>query len=92
VDAERLLVEAAFQAERMDATEECVRLESHLRQFRDIVAAGGPVGRKLNFLTQEMNREANTIGAKANDVAVSREVISMKEEIEILREQVQNVE
>jgi len=92
VDSDRILVEAAFQAERMDCTEECVRLASHFDQFESMLLEGGAVGRKLNFLLQEMNREANTIGSKANDVAVAREVIQIKEELEILREQVQNLE
>lgn len=92
VDQDRLLIEASFQAERMDATEECTRLDSHLDQFKEVLEAGGQVGRKLNFLLQEMNREANTIGSKANDVSVAREVIQLKEEIEILREQIQNLE
>lgn len=92
VDEERLILEAAHQAERMECTEECVRLRSHIEQFQQLLKEGGPVGRKLNFLLQEMNREANTIGAKANDVAIAREVIQLKEEIEIVREQVQNIE
>ena len=92
VDPERLVLEAAFAAERMDCTEECVRLVSHIDQFSEMLEQGGAVGRKLNFLLQEMNREANTIGAKANDVAVAREVIQIKEDVEILREQIQNLE
>jgi uncharacterized protein (TIGR00255 family) len=92
VDSERLVLEAAFQAERMDCTEECVRLRSHVDQMEELLADGEAAGRKLNFLTQEMNREANTIGSKANDTAVSRHVIRLKEEIEIIREQIQNVE
>jgi len=92
VDEDRLLLEAAFQAERMDCTEECVRLGSHLDQFLGLLDTGGAVGRKLNFLLQEMNRETNTIGSKANDAAISRTVIQLKEEIEILREQIQNLE
>ncbi len=92
VDNERLLVEAAFQAERMDCTEECVRLRSHVDQFETLINGDEPVGRKLNFLSQEMNREANTIGSKANDVEIAREVIGLKEEIEIVREQIQNIE
>ncbi|HYV51457.1 MAG TPA: YicC/YloC family endoribonuclease [Dongiaceae bacterium] len=92
VDEERLTLEAAFQAERMDCTEECVRLRSHLDQTAMCLAEGGPVGRKLNFIAQEMHREANTIGAKAQDTVIATQVIVLKEEIEILREQVQNVE
>jgi uncharacterized protein (TIGR00255 family) len=92
VDKDRLLVEAAFQAERMDCTEETVRLRSHIEQLNELLAEGGAVGRKLNFLAQEMHREANTIGSKANDSLIAREVIRLKEEIEIVREQVQNIE
>ncbi len=92
VDMDRLAVEAGFQAERMDCTEETVRLRSHVDQFRDTIKKGGSVGRKLNFLTQEMNREANTIGSKSYDSTISHEVIGLKEEIEILREQIQNIE
>lgn len=92
VDEERLLIEAAIQADRMDCTEECVRLRSHIDQFEALLGEGGPVGRKFNFLTQEMNREANTIGSKANDVSIARDTIQLKEEIEIVREQVQNIE
>ncbi len=92
VDEDRILIEAAFQADRMDCTEETVRLRSHIDQFDSLIREGGAVGRKLNFLTQEMNREANTIGSKANDSAVARHVIQLKEEIEILREQIQNLE
>jgi uncharacterized protein (TIGR00255 family) len=91
-DPDRILIEAALQADRMDCTEECVRLASHFDQFRDLLTDGDAPGRKLNFLLQEMNREANTIGSKGNDLSVAREVIAIKEEIEILREQVQNIE
>jgi uncharacterized protein (TIGR00255 family) len=76
----------------MDCTEECVRLRSHLEQTEICIAEGGPVGRKLNFIAQEMHREANTIGAKSQDTLIATQVIVLKEEIEILREQVQNVE
>lgn len=92
VDPERLVLEAAFQAERMDCTEECVRLRSHIDQMEELLRDGEAAGRKLNFLTQEMNRESNTIGSKANDTAIARHVIQLKEEIEIVREQIQNVE
>lgn len=92
VEEERILTEAAYMAERMDCTEECVRLVSHCDQFDELLDSGEAIGRKLNFLLQEMNREANTIGSKGNDVAVARDVIQLKEEIEILREQVQNIE
>ena len=92
VDNDRLLVEAAFQAERMDCTEECVRLVSHFDQFDGMISDDSSVGRKLNFLMQEMNREVNTIGSKASDADIAKDVILLKEEIEIIREQVQNIE
>jgi uncharacterized protein (TIGR00255 family) len=72
--------------------EETVRLRSHIQQFRDMVAQGSPIGRKLDFLIQEMNRETNTIGSKANDLELSTVCVEMKAELEKLREQVQNVE
>lgn len=88
----RLEQELAIFADRSDITEEGARLKSHLGQFRAILAEGGPHGRKLDFLLQEMSREANTIGAKAADVAISLEVVALKAELERIREQVQNVE
>ena len=92
MDPARIAQEVALLADRLDCTEECVRLSAHLDQFRGLIEGEELAGRKLNFLLQEMNREANTIGSKANDVEVQRAVIVMKEEIERLREQVQNVE
>jgi uncharacterized protein (TIGR00255 family) len=92
VDPYRLAQEVALMADRLDCTEECVRLAAHLEQFRHLIEGDELAGRKLNFLLQEMNREANTIGSKSNDVEITRGVIVMKEEIERLREQVQNVE
>jgi uncharacterized protein (TIGR00255 family) len=89
---ERLLKEVVYFAERSDITEELTRLQSHFRQFDDCRKSGQPVGRILDFLAQEMNREANTIGAKANDSAISREVVKLKAEVERFREQAQNVE
>jgi uncharacterized protein (TIGR00255 family) len=88
----RLETEIVLFADRSDCTEECVRLESHLQMFRELIAAPEPAGRKLNFLLQEMNREANTIGSKAQDIEIARDVIGLKEEIEKIREQVQNFE
>ncbi len=88
----RLEAEAVLFVDRTDCTEECIRLRSHLEQFRELVRAPEPAGRKLNFLLQEMNREANTIGSKAQDVSIARDVIVIKEEIERIREQVQNFE
>jgi uncharacterized protein (TIGR00255 family) len=92
VDPARIAQEIALLADRLDCTEECVRLSAHLDQFRSLIASPELAGRKLNFLLQEMNREANTIGSKGNDVEIARAVIVIKEELERLREQVQNVE
>jgi len=92
MDPIRIAQEVALLADRLDCTEECVRLAAHLDQFRHLIESAELAGRKLNFLLQEMNREANTIGSKANDVEIGRAVIVMKEEIERIREQVQNVE
>jgi uncharacterized protein (TIGR00255 family) len=92
MDPIRIAQEVALLADRLDCTEECVRLAAHLDQFRHLVENSELAGRKLNFLLQEMNREANTIGSKANDVEIGHAVIVMKEEIERIREQVQNVE
>jgi uncharacterized protein (TIGR00255 family) len=92
MDPIRIAQEVALMVDRLDCTEECVRLAAHLDQFRSLIEGPELAGRKLNFLLQEMNREANTIGSKSNDVDVTRAVIVIKEEIERLREQVQNVE
>jgi uncharacterized protein (TIGR00255 family) len=92
MDPIRIAQEVAMMADRLDCTEECVRLAAHIDQFRALIEGQELAGRKLNFLLQEMNREANTIGAKSNDVDMTRAVIVVKEEIERLREQVQNVE
>jgi uncharacterized protein (TIGR00255 family) len=92
MDPIRIAQEVALLADRLDCTEECVRLAAHLDQFKHLIEGTELAGRKLNFLLQEMNREANTIGSKANDVEIGHAVIVMKEEIERIREQVQNVE
>ena len=91
-DEARILTEAAIFADKIAVDEETVRLHSHIAQFRDMLRGGGPVGRKLDFLVQEMNRETNTIGSKCNDLAVSNAVVDMKAEIEKIREQIQNLE
>ena len=91
-DDERLLREVLLFADRSDITEELTRLESHFGQFDDCLKKKEPVGRTLDFLSQEMNREINTIGSKANDAAISRLVVTLKTELEKFREQVQNVE
>lgn len=92
VDMQRIEQEVALMAEKCDVTEECVRFKSHNEQFLSALEEGGPVGKRLTFLLQEMNREANTIGAKASDARISQKVIFLKEEIEKIREQVQNIE
>jgi len=91
-DDERLLKEVVLFADRSDITEELTRLASHFTQFADCCKSREPVGRTLDFLAQEMNREINTIGSKANDAAISREVVTLKAELERFREQAQNVE
>ena len=92
IDEARLLTEAAIFADKVAVDEETVRLHSHLGQLRELLGTGGAVGRKLDFLIQEFNREANTIGSKCSDVEITRRVVDMKAEIEKIREQVQNLE
>lgn len=92
VDESRLAAEVAIFADRADISEEIVRLNSHLEQLEQILSAGGAVGRKLDFLVQEMNREINTIGSKANDLVITNAVVNAKSELEKIREQVQNIE
>ncbi|QXE88993.1 YicC family protein [Geomonas subterranea] len=89
---ERLVQEVAVMADKCDVTEELVRLESHLRQFDETLAKSEPVGRKLDFLLQEINREVNTIGSKGNDAQMAALVVELKAELEKIREQVQNIE
>jgi len=92
VDEGRLIQEIAFLAERRDIQEELIRLESHVAQFQETLAGSSPVGRKLEFLLQEMLRETNTIGVKAGDLDISQAVVAVKGLLERLREQVQNIE
>lgn len=92
VDESRLATEVAFFADRASIEEELVRLYSHFSQFEASLTSNDPIGRKLDFLMQEMNREVNTIGSKANDLAISRSVVEAKSELEKIREQVQNIE
>jgi uncharacterized protein (TIGR00255 family) len=92
IDEQRLQLEIVLLSDKLDVSEECVRLRSHIKFFRENLAEGTGVGRKLNFLLQEMNREVNTIGSKSNDAEIARMVIGMKEELERIREQVQNIE
>lgn len=92
LDPGRLHQEVAYLADRSDITEEIVRLRSHFDQFGQLIQKGGSVGRRLEFLLQEINREVNTIGSKSGDVAITNRVVDLKTELEKLREQVQNVE
>jgi uncharacterized protein (TIGR00255 family) len=92
IDDERLLKEIAFFADRSDISEELTRLESHLAQFAHHLRKNEPVGRTLEFITQEIFRELNTLGAKSNDAAISQRVVSCKSELEKIREQIQNLE
>lgn len=91
-DAQRVAQEVAFMADHCAIDEELSRLESHIAQFRDSVENGVEVGRKLDFLIQEVNRECNTIGSKCNDLSITQDVVNMKAEVEKIREQVQNIE
>ena len=92
IDESRILTEAAIFADKVAVDEETVRLRSHLKQMNNMLSAGGAVGRKLDFLLQEMNREANTIGSKCTDVNLARIVVDIKAELEKIREQTQNIE
>ena len=92
VPEDRILLEAAIFADKANITEEIVRLKSHVSQMEKILAGDSPYGKKLDFLVQEMNREANTIGSKANDLTISTQMLELKSEVEKIREQVQNIE
>ena len=92
IDESRILTEAAIFADKVAVDEETVRLRSHIQQMNNMLSAGGAVGRKLDFLLQEMNREANTIGSKCTDVNLARIVVDIKAELEKIREQTQNIE
>lgn len=92
IDEHRLMLEVAFMAERSDITEELIRIESHIEQFRNYMDQDDVVGRRLDFLLQEINREVNTIGSKAADSSISQLAVEIKGELEKLREQIQNVE
>ncbi len=91
-DEQRLQTEIVLLADKLDISEECVRLHSHIKYFFESLKANEPVGRRLNFMMQEMHREINTIGSKANDAQISQYVVGIKEEIERIREQIQNIE
>jgi len=92
IDEARLLTEAAIFADRVSISEETVRLHSHISQLRELISSDEPVGRKIDFLLQEFNREANTIGSKGNDAQMSKIIVDLKAEIEKIREQAQNIE
>ncbi len=92
IDESRILTEAAIFADRVAVDEETVRLHSHLSQLDEMLKTGGPIGRKLDFLLQELNREANTIGSKSGDLELTRTVVEIKAELEKIREQIQNIE
>ncbi|MFB9987578.1 YicC/YloC family endoribonuclease [Bacillus benzoevorans] len=92
LEENRILTEVAVFADKADINEELTRLQSHIKQFESILALTEPVGRKLDFLIQEMNREVNTIGSKANDSSIAKEVVEMKSILEKMKEQVQNIE
>lgn len=92
IDEQRLLTETALFADKIAVAEETVRLRSHIKQLGEMFAEGGAIGRKLDFIVQEMNREANTIGSKAQDLEIGKAVVDIKSEIEKIREQIQNIE
>lgn len=92
VDPVRIEEEVALAADKADISEECTRLASHIQQSRKVARSAGPVGKQLNFLLQEFNREANTIASKCTELEISRDALSIKEEVEKLREQIQNIE
>lgn len=92
VDETRIVTEAAIFADKTDIGEETVRLRSHIKEFKKAIVTDLPIGKKLDFMIQEMNRETNTMGSKANDVEISKIIVNMKSEIEKIREQIQNIE
>ena len=92
IDEQRILTEAAIYADKVAVDEETVRLRSHVAQLRTMLTSDEPMGRKMDFLIQEVNRESNTIGSKCNDVAIAQVVVNLKAEVEKMREQVQNIE
>ncbi len=92
IDESRILTEAAIYADKSDISEETVRLASHIKEFKDAIKTDKPIGKKLDFIVQEMNRETNTMGSKSGDIEISRLIVDMKSEIEKIREQIQNIE
>ena len=92
MDVARFQAEVVYFADRSNITEEIVRIRSHLDQLRQTLESGGSIGRKLDFIVQELNRETNTIGSKSSDVIIANYVVEIKSELEKIREQVQNIE
>ena len=92
IEESRILTEVAVMADRLDITEEINRMSGHLKRMKALLQEGEPVGRKFDFLVQEMNREINTIGSKASDLEIQDSVVDVKAEIEKIREQIQNIE
>ena len=92
IDEQRILTEAAIFADKIAVAEETVRLRSHISQLRSFLDSSEAIGKKMDFLVQELNREANTIGSKAQDVEIARRVVAVQAEIEKIREQIQNIE
>ena len=92
IDEQRIIQEAAIYADKITTAEETVRLSSHIKEFKSLIENGGAIGKKLDFIVQEMNREVNTIGSKCNDFDTSKIVVELKSEIENIREQIQNIE
>ncbi len=92
IDESRILTEAAIFADKTAVDEELVRLRSHISQYRELLSSDEPIGKKLDFLTQEMNREVNTTGSKCSDLTITHMVVDLKSIIEKIREQIQNIE
>ena len=92
LDEQRILAETAIFADKVAVAEETVRLRSHLKQVEELLGSNEPIGRKLDFIVQEMNREANTTGSKSQDIEITNAVVDIKAEIEKIREQIQNLE
>ena len=92
IDKSRIITETAIFADHIAVSEETVRLRSHIAHLKDLFNEGGVIGKKIDFIVQEMNRETNTIGSKCQDIEISKTVVDMKSEIEKIREQIQNIE
>ena len=92
IDEQRILTEAAIYADKITVAEETTRLRTHIANFRDLISGSSPIGKKLDFYMQEMNREINTIGSKCNDISIAKTVVDVKSQLENIREQIQNIE